>query len=134
MTHTAQLSVFLPYLYHSKYHFTCFLTEVFLFYSKTKGQHREDAEISNGSTVMIKQEEIVSLAVSKINLNAKESNDLETDSAVQRKNIKHIAGRELQGASQWLSEDTSTNMEGSSIGKWNQFEANKKLFNVKRYL
>ena len=85
---------------------------------------------------MIKQTEIVSLSVLKMNLDDKEKgkNDLETDSVVQRKNIEHLAGRELQNASHWLGEDTSTKLEAKSIGKWNQFEANKKLFNVKRYV
>ena len=81
---------------------------------------------------MVKQEEIISLVVSKMDITAKETNDLETDSVVQRKNIEHLTGRKLQEASEWLGEDTSTKMEASSIGKWNQFDANKKLFNVKR--
>ena len=86
-------------------------------FSEIKGRNREDAEVTNGSTIIIKQEEIVSLVVSKMNLKAKESNDLETDSAVQRRNMEHLAGRELKEASQWLGKETSTKIEGTSIGK-----------------
>ena len=107
------------------------LPSFFFFIIKT-GRNREDTEVSAGSTIMIKQEEIISLVVSKMDISAKETNDLETDSVVQRKNIEHLTGRKLQEASEWLGEDTSTKMEASSIGKWNQFDANKKLFNVKR--
>ena len=83
--------------------------------------------------------------------------ELHTDGAIrrQRKDLSHLDGRDLQSASAWLGLDASTdtslgdeniitrtsstgnggnstgNISSSSIGKWDQFETNSRLFNVK---
>ena len=81
--------------------------------------------------MIIKENDIVKISVKKIDLTAP-SKDLQTDAGVQKKNISHLSGRQLEGIdSSWLTEDTAANLNSSSIGDWNQFEANKRLFQVK---
>lgn len=57
----------------------------------------------------------------------------------RRTDLRELEGRDLQSAgSSWLTPETSTSLEGNSsgglrgsgIGQWNQFEANKRLYNV----
>ena len=80
--------------------------------------------------------------------------ELMTDSTVittQRKNLTHLDGRDLQTASAWINSDLSFGLEeepnnnpnqssnshsqhnskSSSNKAWDQFEVNKRLFNVK---
>lgn len=51
----------------------------------------------------------------------------------RRTDLRELDGRDLQSvASSWLSPETSTSLEGGrgGIGQWNQFEVNKRLYNV----
>ena len=67
--------------------------------------------------------------------------DFETDSSVGRRtDLRDLDGRDLQSVSNsWLTPETSTSLEAATagagdgrgnIGQWNQFEANKRLYNV----
>jgi hypothetical protein len=75
------------------------------------------------------------LTFKNLNLTPKGGNsgvDLQTDGDVQRRDLKHLEGRELQGVSSaWLDPQNATSIESGSMGNWNQFEANNRLFNVK---
>jgi PAB1-binding protein PBP1 len=69
---------------------------------------------------------------------AAQQQDFETDSSVGRRtDLRDLDGRDLQSVStSWLTPETSTSLEAGGggarggIGQWNQFEANKRLYNV----
>jgi hypothetical protein len=102
-----------------------------------------------GSTLLIFMNEVKSLSTtSRLDLTKNASHEIMTDSAVQRKDLSHLEGRDLQAAStEWLVRfsfsqyhlslnlcmqpaSTSTSLDNLKAEKWNQFEVNKKLFNV----
>jgi PAB1-binding protein PBP1 len=61
-------------------------------------------------------------------------NELRTDGSLGgKKNLAHLSGRELMSVdSSWLSGETRADFtEGDDSRKWDQFETNQKLFNVK---
>jgi hypothetical protein len=63
------------------------------------------------------------------------SADLATDANISRRaNIAELDGRDLESVgSAWLAPETSTKIDRMSThvqGSWNQFEANKRLYNV----
>ena len=59
--------------------------------------------------------------------------EMEIDSSIQRKDISNLDGRDLDDASAWLGDETKTYLDlASKDEKWNQFDVNKKLFNVCR--
>ena len=69
---------------------------------------------------------------------AAKQEDFETDSAVGRRtDLSKLDGRDLEMvADSWLAPETSTSLESEAggrrgLGQWNQFEANKRLYNVK---
>lgn len=90
------------------------------------------------------QAEIARIHISSSVLDANNGNpraELMTDAAVRKKDISHLHGRDLETASAWLvggdnnsnepAFDSSQPSGASSSGSWNQFEANKRLFNVR---
>ena len=74
------------------------------------------------------------------------SGELPIDGSIQRKNLSHLEGRDLQSACAWLVPDPDTetslcdenksnnsstgNGNHHNTGKWDQFEINSRLFNV----
>lgn len=59
------------------------------------------------------------------------TNEFKTDAATKAKDMSHLFGRELEGVSNaWLDPSTSTSLENSGNTGWDQFEANRRLFNV----
>jgi PAB1-binding protein PBP1 len=52
----------------------------------------------------------------------------------RRTDLRELEGRDLQSVgNSWLAPETSTSLETGArggIGKWNQFEANQRLYNV----
>lgn len=75
------------------------------------------------------------MTVNNFDVNPKgPSADLMIDSSIQNKDISHLKGRSLEMVSNaWLEPSTLTSLEGDSLTKgaeWNQFETNKRLFNV----
>ena len=97
------------------------------------GKLREDPIIKSGSTLIIKQDDVVSLTTSSMKLTSSE--ELDTDESISRRDIRHLDGRALQAASAWIgdeSDNLSLDFHKKDVGKWNQFEVNKKLFNVQR--
>lgn len=91
-----------------------------------------------GSTVLLSFADLVTLTVSKKNIEENEAkqHEFETDSNVGRRtDLRELDGRDLQQVSNsWLAPETSTSLEpdekSGGIGEWNQFEANKRLYNV----
>lgn len=102
------------------------------------GKSIEDPAVQAGSTVLLAFSDIATMTISKANLKRLEAQEkeLETDSALgQRTDIKNLEGRDLQSvATSWLAPETSTSLEENGsrggIGQWNQFEANRRLYNV----
>ena len=88
---------------------------------------------ANGNTLIVDMiKEVVTLKVNNVDLSTKTQNELQTDGAIQRSNLKHLDGRDLQTASAWLDPSTGANLDmGGGGGSWNQFETNQRLFNVK---
>jgi len=105
----------------------------------TSGAAVEDPAVEVGSTVLLAFSDIKTLTVSRKNVADKEAeqNEFETDSSVGRRtDLRELEGRDLQSvANSWLAPETSTSLESGGngrggIGQWNQFEANKRLYNV----
>ena len=88
---------------------------------------------ANGNTLIVDFKDVLTIKVNNVDLSTKTQNELQTDGAIQRSNLKHLDGRDLQAASAWLEPATGTNLDmGSShSSNWNQFEVNQRLFNVK---
>jgi len=87
-----------------------------------------------GSTLILPFDQIKYITVVKSKLaSTSQVKELETDVMLsKRTNIAELDGRDLQLIdSSWLSPETSASLETrySSIGNWNQFEANKRLYN-----
>jgi hypothetical protein len=95
------------------------------------GKEIKDSDL--GATVIVPSSNLSYLTINgKIELNRNGgSNELRTDGAIRGASIKHLEGRELQAATSWLGSETSATMANhNNKTSWNQFEANKKLFNV----
>lgn len=100
---------------------------------RSDGATREDKDASTGSTLIFQANEVLSMTVAKLDLT--QNQELMTDASVQRKNISHLDGRQLQEiGSAWLADDTRTGLDvaasGAGSGQWDQFEANKQKFGV----
>ena len=97
-----------------------------------RGEIDEPAEI--GATQVFESDAFVSFGVSTVNLKGKSSSggELQTDGAIQRKDLSHLVDRDLQSASAWLDPSTDASLDEKGSGrKWDQFETNSRLFNVK---
>ena len=96
-----------------------------------RGEIDEPAEI--GATQVFECETFVSFVAATANLKGKSNTggELQTDGAIQRKDLSHLVDRDLQSASAWLDPSTDTSLELGSGKKWDQFETNSRLFNVK---
>lgn len=96
------------------------------------GKEIKDSDL--GSTVILPSSNVSHLTISgKVELNKSGgSGELRTDGAIRGASIKHLEGRELQAATSWLGAETSATMGNvnSKGPAWNQFDANRKLFNV----
>lgn len=85
-----------------------------------------------GSIVIATAKTFSSLTVHSLDLNPKgPSAELQTDSAIQTRDISHLNNRDLVSvSSNWLDPSRSTSLENDSSGPWDQFEANRRLFQV----
>jgi len=94
---------------------------------KSNNGNESDAQ----SIVLAKKSDFKLLSAPTVDLTPKSpAPDLQIDSSIRNKNISHLDGRNLeQVSSAWLQADKLTSLEGS-LGDWNQFEVNKRLFNV----
>lgn len=102
------------------------------------GRVIQDDNVAIGSTVLISFNDLQYLTVSKDKLAVNEgAKDLETDSMLSRRtNIADLEGRDLQSIdNSWLAPETSTTLDNEidgkwGLGSWDQFEANKRLYDV----
>lgn len=86
--------------------------------------------VEPGSTLIMDASAVQYIRVAKLDMQPK-SDLVLTDSAIQRKNLSHLEGRDLQAASAWLDPTTLTSLDSMAVDpKWDQFAANKQLFNV----
>lgn len=90
--------------------------------------------IKPGSTLILDKENFESLSVKSVDISTKSlPAELQIDSSIRNKNIAHLEGRSLENvSSSWLdgaSLDDDISMSGNA-NDWNQFETNRKLFNV----
>jgi hypothetical protein len=85
-----------------------------------------------GSTLVLDACAVKHMTVNQLDMAPKgPAGELMTDAAVQRRDLSHLDGRELQAASAWLDPSHAESLESTPMDrKWNQFEANKKLFKV----
>jgi hypothetical protein len=88
-------------------------------------------EVIPGSSIILEFVKIVSVQGKPAPIAKAATNEFKTDAATKRNNISHLQGRELEGVSNaWLDPSTSTSLESSGNAGWDQFEANRRLFNV----
>ncbi len=101
-----------------------------------------EQEIKPGSTVIIKYEHVVSFSGKPADLYPRKaaSSEFKTDSATgfgnKKQSLQHLNGRELQSIdNSWLDPSTMTSLGAGGGGNggagWDQFETNRRLFNVK---
>mmetsp|Transcript_106582 Transcript_106582/g.208981 ORF Transcript_106582/g.208981 Transcript_106582/m.208981 type:complete len:739 (-) Transcript_106582:162-2378(-) len=90
---------------------------------------------SDGKTAVLKFADISSVTTTgKLDLVTKTvSSEFQTDTAIKKHgDMSHLSGRNLQSIdSSWLDTKGDMSLEGKSGKNWDQFEANKRLFNVK---
>ena len=94
-----------------------------------------------GATTIIEEDSFAYMKVKSPILNPKNviNSELQTDSAIQKHQQReygtHLDGRDLTAvSSNWLEPDAAVTFDNNAkwdMGKWDQFEANKQLFNVK---
>lgn len=95
---------------------------------------KDDINNFSGPTMLIPENKLKSLSVSNLDLTTKGgSTDMQLDSGIVNKNMSSLNGRDLESVdSSWLDPSLNSSLESSSnIGDWNQFDTNKRLFNVK---
>eukprot|EP01038_Epipyxis_sp_PR26KG_P006814 gene6814-9330_t len=85
------------------------------------------------STLAFGANAVVTVRTAKLDLNAKAStSEFQTDSNIRNQDLTHLNNRQLQQvATDWLDPGTNTSLGLNNNEKWDQFEANRKLFNVK---
>ena len=93
-----------------------------------------------GSTVIFKGSDVADITVRKTAVEFKavgSAGDLQTDANVQSRagghgrDLSHLEGRTLEGVqTSWLAAGDGEDLSISKSRTWNQFEVNKKLFNV----
>eukprot|EP01035_Chromulina_nebulosa_P019842 gene19842-25791_t len=111
---------------------TPFKSKDYLIAVKTNQPKSTNGNVSDAqSIVLTKKSDFKLLSAPTVDLTPKSpAPDLQIDSSIRNKNISHLDGRNLeQVSSSWLQADKMTSLEGS-LGDWNQFEVNKRLFNV----
>jgi hypothetical protein len=88
--------------------------------------------VEPGSTLILDAASLRNVTVSRLDMTVRgPGGELMTDAAVQRRDLSHLEGRELQAASAWLDPSHAESLESAPMDrKWNQFEANKRLFKV----
>lgn len=123
-------------------------TEIALKMVKVKEQPVSVKPIVDGSTLILSVEDILSIEVLELDLQSSQgrniTGDLQTDGDIGTKlgsdRLQVLDGRNLDTVdSTWLAADTSASLEApsSSAGhysgsaSWDQFEVNKRLYNVK---
>lgn len=91
--------------------------------------------VETGSSMILDFSRISTITAKKVEFTQKSSlSEFQTDSSIKKHgDMSHLHGRELQGLSDdWLDPSTDATFGiGSTKGNWDQFEANKRLFNVK---
>ncbi len=94
------------------------------------------SHIAPGSTVITdfdRDNYVVHIKSSNLDLVNKKNNDLMTDGAIQRNNMSHLLDRELRVASEWVSDPSTTDntdFNEKGLKNWNQFDVNREKFNV----
>eukprot|EP01032_Pedospumella_encystans_P022857 gene22857-25886_t len=105
--------------------------------SKVEGDDSAAAGANDGMTIMKDFSTVVSLQnTGKLDLVSRTySTEFATDSSIKKHgDMSHLSGRNLKSVDKsWLEASGDMSLEGkSSSGKsWDQFEANRRLFNVK---
>jgi hypothetical protein len=104
--------------------------------SASSGTPLSPTSTSNaGTTLILPFEQIKFMTALKSKfLSTSQGKELDTDAMLSRRsNIADLDGRDLQSIdSSWLTPETNAQLDARhTIGGWNQFEANKKLYNFR---
>lgn len=108
--------------------------EVVIKAAKLVTQGTTHREITPGSTLIVEFGSIVAFQGAVHDLHQRAVNaEFRTDSSTKKfGSMTHLDGRELQSVGDsWLDPTTDTSLEKNNAGNWDQFETNKRLFNVK---